>query len=78
MKQVIIHSHTFIEKETKQGYRKVHQILMQTCHIAYKEQLITSLLFDDYLIWVISFITQLTLSSVFNKNVQILMPPPQL
>ena len=47
MKQVIIHSHTFIEKETKQGYRKVHQILMQTCHIEYKEQLTTSLLFDD-------------------------------
>ena len=51
---------------------------MQTCHIAYKEQLTTSLLFDDYLIWVISFITQLTLSSVFNENVQVLMPPPQL
>ena len=46
---------------------------MQTCHVAYKEHLTTNLLFDDYLIWATSFIAQLTLSSIFNEDVQVLM-----
>ena len=70
----MIHAHIFIEQETKQGYKKVRNV-MQTCHIAYKEHLTTNLLFDDYLIWAMSFIAQLTLSSVFNKDVQVLMLP---